>query len=163
MNMDKVLDRRRLLSRVLIGGSIVAAGAASVPLIGYLLGPLIHPAPQAWRDVGAVDQFHIGETVGVTYQDPDPLPWSGQTAKSLAWLRRSGEKDFTAFALNCTHLGCPVTWKQEAQHFFCPCHGGVFDAQGKVVGGPPPRPLWRHAVRVSNGRVQIATRSLPIS
>lgn len=161
--MSDTMSRRRLLSRALIAGSAVAGAAASIPVIGYLLGPLIHPAPQAWRDVGAVSQFHIGETVSVTYQDPFTLPWSGQTAKTLAWLRRTGEESFTAFALNCTHLGCPVTWKQEAEHFFCPCHGGVYDAQGQVAGGPPQRPLWRHDVRVRDGRVQIATQALQIS
>lgn len=161
--MNDTLTRRKLLNRALIAASAVAGAAVGVPIIGYLLGPLIKPATPEWRDVGPVEKFHVGETVGVTYEDPFPLPWSGQTAQSLAWLRRTGDSDFTAFALNCTHLGCPVNWKQEAEFFFCPCHGGVFDAQGKVVGGPPREPLWHHAVRTRDGRVEVATEALPIS
>ena len=45
-----------------------------------------------------------------------------------------------------------------AQRFICPCHGGVYDVQGKVVGGPPVRPLDRFYTRVVNGRVQVGQR-----
>ena len=158
--MDEV-SRRRLLNRVLLGVTGLAGAAFSVPLLGYLLSPLIKRPAQVWRDVGAVDQFTIGQTKEVAYEDPSPQPWAGQTAKTAAWLRRGGETDFTAFAVNCTHLGCPVSWLSDAKLFLCPCHGGIFNADGTVAGGPPQRPLWKHQVRVRNGRVEIDTRPLP--
>lgn len=49
-----------------------------------------------------------------------------------------------AFDLRCTHQGCPVAPRVVdgvAAGFDCPCHGGRFDADGAVVGGPPKRPL----------------------
>ena len=161
--MSDMVSRRRLLSRLLLGVSALAGAAASVPIIGYLIGPLINPEPEAWRDVGAVDDFTVGKTVGVTYEDPHSLAWSGETSEAKAWLRRNGTDSFTAFAENCTHLGCPVTWKPGAEIFLCPCHGGVFNAEGKVAGGPPRRPLWQHDVRVRKGRVEISTGDLPIA
>ncbi|TDI85191.1 MAG: hypothetical protein E2O78_04900 [Caldithrix sp.] len=30
----------------------------------------------------------------------------------------------------------------------CPCHDGVFDVNGNVVSGPPPRPLQKYEVDV---------------
>jgi hypothetical protein len=45
-----------------------------------------------------------------------------------------------------------------AQRFVCPCHGGVYDFQGKVAGGPPVRPLDRFVTRVRNGQVQLGPR-----
>jgi Rieske Fe-S protein len=45
----------------------------------------------------------------------------------------------------CTHLGCTVNWKPEAKAFLCPCHDAKFDENGKVLGGPPPRPLDRYS------------------
>ena len=42
-----------------------------------------------------------------------------------------------------------------AQRFICPCHGGVYDFEGKVDGGPPVRPLDRFYTRVRSGRVQV--------
>jgi phenylpropionate dioxygenase-like ring-hydroxylating dioxygenase large terminal subunit len=51
-----------------------------------------------------------------------------------------------------------VRWVTPAQRFVCPCHGGVYDLQGKVTGGPPPRPLDRFETRVKDGQVQIGPR-----
>jgi hypothetical protein len=45
-----------------------------------------------------------------------------------------------------------------AERFVCPCHGGVYDFQGKVTGGPPVRPLDRFVTRVRGGRVQVGPR-----
>ena len=58
----------------------------------------------------------------------------------------------------CMHLGCPVRWTQAAARFICPCHGGVYDFQGKVSGGPPVRPLDHFYTRVRNGQVEVGPR-----
>jgi menaquinol-cytochrome c reductase iron-sulfur subunit len=112
--------------------------------------------------VGAVDNFKIGETTAVTFVDSSPLPWSGVTAKTAAWLRRTGEQEFIAFAINCSHLGCPVRWQASSRLFLCPCHGGVYYEDGTVAAGPPPRPLTRYSVRVQDGEVQIETRPVVV-
>jgi menaquinol-cytochrome c reductase iron-sulfur subunit len=71
--------------------------------------------------------------------------------------------EFIAFAVNCSHLGCPVRWLGDANLFMCPCHGGVYYSDGSVAAGPPPRPLTRYPVRIQNGEVQIQTRPIPIT
>src|SRR6185503_5162750 len=106
-----VESRRRFLSRLSLGLSGLAGAVVGVPIVAYLLSPLIRPAPAVWRDLGLVENFRIGETVEVAFDEPSPLPWAGQTARTAVWLRRTGERDFTAFGLNCTHLGCPVNWR----------------------------------------------------
>ncbi|MFQ6672701.1 MAG: ubiquinol-cytochrome c reductase iron-sulfur subunit, partial [Candidatus Tectimicrobiota bacterium] len=58
---------------------------------------------------------------------------------------------FVVFHTHCTHVGCPTNWSAQAGRFFCPCHGGVFDKEGRVQAGPPPRPLDRHEVRIERG------------
>ena len=158
---EQLLTRRRLLGRVSLALSGLAAAVVSVPIVAYLLSPLLQPPPEVWRDLGLVDNFRIGETVEVAYDEPSPLPWAGQTARTAVWLRRTGQTDFTAFGLNCTHLGCPVNWRPGAELFLCPCHGGVYYADGSVAGGPPPRPLVRYGVRIADtNRVQVLTKPL---
>ena len=46
-----------------------------------------------------------------------------------------------------------------AGNFICPCHGGVYDFEGKVIGGPPVRPLDRFQTRVmQTARLEIGPR-----
>jgi menaquinol-cytochrome c reductase iron-sulfur subunit len=161
MAEDPIVSRRQFLSRLSLTLSGLAAAVVSVPIIAYLLSPLLQPTPDEWRDVGAVTDFQIGSTVEVAYDDPSPLPWAGQTARTAVWLRRNADRNFTAFGINCSHLGCPVNWRPDAELFLCPCHGGVYYADGTVAGGPPPRPLTRLAIRiVETDRVQVMTRPL---
>ena len=160
--MSEMVSRRRFLSAVSVGLSALAGVVVSVPILAYLLSPLLRPARQEWRFVGPLEDFAIGDTRQVTIDDPSPLPWAGQTATTAAWLRRTGEREFIAFAVTCTHLGCPVSWKAEAQLFLCPCHGGVYYADGTVAGGPPPRPLFPLDVRVVGRRVEVLPKPLQV-
>ena len=70
----------------------------------------------------------------------------------------SAAASYIAISTRCAHLGCPVRWVGAAERFVCPCHGGVYDFQGLVVGGPPVRPLDRFVTRVKAGQVQIGPR-----
>ena len=56
----------------------------------------------------------------------------------LVW---DGAKQVRVLSATCTHLGCQVHWDGKGGRFRCPCHGGVYDATGKVLEGPPPHPL----------------------
>ncbi len=66
---------------------------------------------------------------------------------------------FVAYDSLCTHLGCQVHydgtavagWENNPNQSFCPCHGGVFDPNtGKVLAGPPPRPLPKIKLEVDD-------------
>jgi len=157
------VDRRQFLGRLSIGLGAACAAILGVPVVGFVLAPLFRKSPETWRNVGKVEQFAIGQTINVAFDDPSPLPWAGVTARSAAWLRRESEESFIAFSANCTHLGCPVRWMPQANLFLCPCHGGVYYQDGAVAAGPPPRPLFRFEVRVNAGQVQIKTAAIPIA
>ena len=53
------------------------------------------------------------------------------------------ENKLQAFSAICTHLACIYHWEDDKNRFHCPCHHGMFDIDGKVLSGPPPRPLDR--------------------
>ncbi len=65
-------------------------------------------------------------------------------------------KELRALSTVCPHLGCRVRWERD--HFLCPCHMGVFDREGKVVSGPPPRPLDRYELEVKDGAVYLRVK-----
>jgi menaquinol-cytochrome c reductase iron-sulfur subunit len=153
--------RRLFLGRLSAGLASLAALGAAIPLVAYFIRPARPDAP-AWRDVGAVADFPIGETRKVVYPDPDPDPWEGMAVRNAAWVRRESEDHFVAFSVYCTHTGCPVNWVDDARLFICPCHGGIFDNEGRVSAGPPPRPLDRAPVRIRDGRLEIGTTPVPM-
>ena len=156
-------ERRRFLSRLSLALSGAVGALLGLPVLGFLLAPLTRKEPRVWRVVGRVSDFAIGETVNVRFEDASALPWSGVTARTAAWLRRESESDFTAYSVHCTHLGCPVRWMAEAQLFLCPCHGGVYYADGTVSAGPPPKRLPTYPVRVRGDQVEILSSPIPIS
>jgi menaquinol-cytochrome c reductase iron-sulfur subunit len=160
----KLLNREAFMGLFIAGVGGLGGLILGIPIIGFVLSPLIKPPPSPWRDVGSVDKFKIGETVAVTYNyDQGRVQaWSGPTQETKAWLRRNGPNSFTAFAVYCTHLGCPVLWLQAPKIFLCPCHGSVFNGNGTVAGGPAPRPLFTYPVRIRNGRVEIKAVQQPL-
>lgn len=160
---ERLTSRRKFLSWM--GASLTALGAAlvGVPVASFVLAPVLRSTKEVWRIVGAVDKFEVGTTVKVSFEDAESTPWAGEFARTAAWLQRNGEKDFVAFSIDCTHLGCPVRWNPDSQLFMCPCHGGVYYKDGKVAAGPPPRPLSRYPVRIRDGQVEVKTEALPIT
>jgi len=63
--------------------------------------------------------------------------------------------NFTALSARCTHQGCDVDWVTASRTFLCPCHGGRYDAEGKVLQGPPPAPLGKLETRVVGDTLQV--------
>lgn len=159
----RALDRRRFVVRASIALSALGAALVGVPFVGFLFAPLVRRVPRLWRPVGRVEDFPVGGTVEVSFEDSSSLPWAGVSGRTAAWLRRHSADEFIAFAVNCTHLGCPVRWLPDADLFMCPCHGGVYYSDGRVASGPPPKALTRYPVRVHEGRVEIQTGPVPIT
>jgi menaquinol-cytochrome c reductase iron-sulfur subunit len=157
------LSRRTFLERFSIALFSFGALILGVPMVGFIVAPLFKKRPEVWREVGPVDNFKKGTTTSVVFKDAAALPWAGVASNTAAWLRRQDDGSFIAFSINCTHLGCPVRWMADAELFMCPCHGGVYYADGTVAAGPPPKPLPRYQVRVRSGKVQIRTNPTPIT
>jgi menaquinol-cytochrome c reductase iron-sulfur subunit len=164
----ETVTRRRFVT----GGALAAGGLATaaigLPALGFALGPIFEKTTHnPWQDVGPETDFSA-----ITYVPRviTLVPDVGEAGKTTIYVRTTTAADispsdkgkaplpYVAISTRCAHLGCPVRFVQAAQRFICPCHGGVYDRQGKVVGGPPVRPLDRFYTRVVAGRVQIGPR-----
>ncbi len=69
-------------------------------------------------------------------------------------LNRPG-KGLIALSRVCTHLGCLVQYDKENKRLLCPCHAGVYDLEGNIISGPPPRPLPKLPLRVEGETIVI--------
>jgi len=159
---------------VMTGGALLYGGIATaafgLPALGFALGPMFEDGTQdVWQDVGAENEFNIESYVPkVTNVVAD----AGEAGKTTIYVRKLDPKrdsksksdkgkeplPYVAISTRCAHLGCPVRYIQASERFACPCHGGIYDFEGKVDGGPPVRPLDRFYTRVVNGRVEVGER-----
>jgi Rieske Fe-S protein len=136
--------------------------AVAVPVVRYLLGPLKPKgAYNSWISLGSIDQFPVGETRLATYENPYNQPWDGETAKTACWVRRIDASTFQVFAVNCAHLGCPVRWFPQSGLFMCPCHGGVYYADGSRASGPPERGMFEYQYKVAGNQLHISAGQMP--
>ena len=131
-----------------LGG--LAGAAVALPALGFAIAPLFDEEGDFWQTVGRVADFSEEYKSVVILAVPD----IGETGKTTAYVRQGrpdlgeDENGYVAVSTRCAHLGCPVRFVQAAGNFICPCHGGVYDFEGKVLGGPPVRPLDRFQTRV---------------
>jgi menaquinol-cytochrome c reductase iron-sulfur subunit len=161
---DVAPGRRTFLGRVTCVLGAVAAAVAGSPCVGYFLGS--RRPPVQWVDLGPVKDFLVDETRMVTFDNPLRQPWDGITAETGVYVRYQGpnlpeRQQFLVFAVNCAHLGCPVSWFPQSGLFMCPCHGGVYYANGARASGPPPRGLFHCLWRVQGGHLEVQAPHYP--
>jgi Rieske Fe-S protein len=84
--------------------------------------------------VAQVGDLPVGQARVFFYPEPD----------EPCLLVRLDADNFVAYGQRCTHLGCPVLYQATERRLHCPCHAGFFSVtDGRVLAGPPPRPLPR--------------------
>jgi menaquinol-cytochrome c reductase iron-sulfur subunit len=148
------MHRRRAL--VLFVNSVVAliGGGLAAVLGAFALRPVTTTRGR-WVKVGAVGDLTpnvpVPRVLSLSRQDG----WYRERTRETVFLVWDGAASVHALSATCTHLGCQVRWEADATRFRCPCHGGVFDATGKVLEGPPPRPLDRVETRLESGAVLV--------
>jgi hypothetical protein len=161
--------RRAFFQRLARWGTVALGGLASlalgIPLIGYLLGALTKRS-LPWISLGPVNQFRLGETRVKAFDNPLGQKWDGMIAHAECFVCKLSEDEhdqeqFRVLAVNCAHLGCPVSWFPQSGLFMCPCHGGVYYENGERASGPPPRGLFHCVTRVVDGELQLQAPHLP--
>jgi cytochrome b6-f complex iron-sulfur subunit len=61
---------------------------------------------------------------------------------------------FLALSLQCTHLGCAISWNDDNSEFDCPCHASSFDMGGNVISPPAPRALDTYRLVIESGMLK---------
>jgi quinol---cytochrome c reductase iron-sulfur subunit, bacillus type len=155
-------SRRAFMFKLGAALNVVAASLMGIPVIGFVFSSLRSKGTsESWIGLGALDSFPVGQTRLATYRNPYTRPWDGPTGDIPCWVRRIEGEKFQVFAINCTHLGCPVRWFQESHLFMCPCHGGAFYEDGSHASGPPPRGLYEYQYKVEQGQLLVKGGQLP--
>jgi Rieske Fe-S protein len=141
---------RRSFLDLLLSFSVVAwLGSVSYPVLRYLKplslagpsGPVrLTRAEVAKVEVDKFAIIPVGRERLLVFEDP--------------------KGELRALDAKCTHEGCTVRYVARDALIWCACHNGRFDLEGRVLAGPPPRPLARHSVlRDSEGAITVSLAS----
>jgi cytochrome b6-f complex iron-sulfur subunit len=131
------LHRRGFLRLLLSITGLTALGSFLYPLSRFIAPPLARKFTSNLSikkdliSVGGAKEIVLGNTPAIIINVPD--------------------KGFVAVSRVCTHLGCLVQYDKKEKRLLCPCHAGVFDLEGKVLSGPPPKPLETIPLKVEGG------------
>lgn len=155
------VSRRGFLLTLGAALNVVAGALVAVPVVGYVFSSFRRQPSLSWIMLGALENFPENQTRLATYRNPYTRPWDGKTADIPCWVRRLTGEKFQVFAINCTHLGCPVRWFTESHLFMCPCHGGAFYEDGSHASGPPPRGLYEYEYKIEQARLWVRGGRLP--
>jgi Rieske Fe-S protein len=140
-------DRRSALGRFVTAGmGLITAGL--VGLVGLVAAPTAAGPGRRWRKASSVFDLPLDKPVAAVLAERHADGWYETRKQAVVFIDREGS-GYRALSAICQHLGCRVHWDDGKQQFLCPCHGGVYDREGRVVAGPPPRPLDRIPVRVN--------------
>ena len=150
------LNRRQFVKVVLVSIGTIITAVIGLPAVAYL----IYPATQtqesdAWIPLGPLANYPIGQPTLFNFTRTKVNGWEKTVNSYGAYVVRYTETAHRVFSNVCTHLSCRVNWREDAVDFHCPCHDGVFDIEGKVADGPPPRPLDEYETKVEDGNLFI--------
>lgn len=154
---DSKQDRRSFLSALLALGASGVAALLAVPLARFSLHPIWRKTSEVlWSDVGLANQF-VSATAPVklllTVEQRDG--WRKVLSSKPVYVTKTSDGRPLVLSAVCPHLGCSVGWNEAKGQFLCPCHVGVFAADGTLVSGPPPRGMDELASKVENGALKV--------
>lgn len=159
---SRIVSRRWLLFKAGMALNGFVGIVLAVPVLRYLFAPWRNDTTyDSWISLGPASGFPEGQTRLAFYKNPAMNPWDGQTDNVACYVRNVSGNQFQVFAINCAHLGCPVRWFPQSQLFMCPCHGGVYYADGARAAGPPERGLYTYSWKIVAGELHIDAGRMP--
>lgn len=140
------ITRRKLFTRLGLGAFFLSLGGVLTSIISFIL-PKMNYEPSTVFTIGRPGDYQVGDMKLLE-------------AKQVFIFRSS--HGFQAVSAICTHLGCsykpfgPPNPEYPTVHAYCPCHGSRFARDGRVLGGPAPRPLpFYHMELTPDGRLSV--------
>ncbi len=143
---ESYVARRSFLCSMLGGGAAAMSAGMVVPLMEYAGNLRAAPPPDSLALEKVDYELPPGKAKMILY------------GRIPVLLLRPAEEDgaLRALVATCTHLDCTVTYQEDEHRIYCACHDGIYDTEGRVISGPPPRPLRQLYSKFSDGKLILA-------
>ena len=150
------ISRRDFITLTTAAVGTFIGAVIGLPAIAYLIEPALKAdSTDAWIPLGKLDSYEIGKPSLSTFTRSKVNGWEKTVNSYGAFVLRKSQTEVVVYSNVCTHLSCHVNWQADKQQYVCPCHDGHFGIDGKVLAGPPPRPLDMYETKVENGALSI--------
>lgn len=157
-NVKEVPDSKGRLSmsrRRLLTGGFLASLAAAYGLFAVRATQFIFPERKSPRLRRIFLAFASDISQGASKSIPMPSGDRLLISNTRSINPETGNT-FVAFSNSCPHLGCKVHWEAQEERFVCPCHLGIFNAEGIAISGPPAQSgsnLRHYPIEVSGNSI----------
>ncbi len=153
--MSEETTRRNFMTRAIFAIFGFIAAAMATALGGFGIIPVLKKRTPGWSDAGTIGEVPADQPHERRFFEIVKSGWESRKQERSVWIVRKSDGNVVAFSASCPHLGCGFRWLEERKRFECPCHGSIFDLDGKVLAGPAPRPLDTMETKVENGRLLV--------
>jgi menaquinol-cytochrome c reductase iron-sulfur subunit len=138
-------------------GTVMGA-IIGIPAIGYLISPATKiQKSDSWIPLGPLENIPLEEPTLFSFTRSVVNGWETTVNSYGVYVWRKNEQEVKVFSNVCTHLSCRVKWDDANKNYLCPCHAGIFDIEGNVQDGPPPRPLKLYSESGGNLKIEQGT------
>ena len=146
------MQRRTFVVRIIQSIHAVIGATLAFVVGGAVVAPSFTRRQSTWLPASELAGLEEGTPKPVAIRIARADGATEVIDRRVVYLVRTGS-DVRALDSTCTHLGCRTRFNADSKRIECPCHGGMYDATGKVIGGPPPSPLQTLPTRVDNDHV----------
>ncbi len=143
-----MVEGRRSIIRWILGGGFTAS------IVSFLYPALSFMNPPAVPEA-AVNEVAAGKVSDLKANSGKIVRFGSRPVL----LIRLNETDWRALSAVCTHLNCTVQYQEAGRQIWCACHNGLYDLNGRVISGPPPRPLEEFTVHIRGEEVVVSRRA----
>ncbi len=152
-----VVSRRSFFGALLLVGSAGMGAILAIPVLRYILYPLYAKSSKnIWSPVGAMDTFsNLSQPILSSLDLKQVDGWREVDSSEAVYVTKDAQGALAVLSSICPHMGCTVTWRDGQHDFYCPCHGSVFEPNGRHVSGPSPRGMDPLPNKVEDGKLLV--------
>jgi len=125
----------------------------TIPFVSYLIPSSNEGEDKKYIKVSNFPAIATGTPTKMTFEDVDKQAFITSNVVYDIWVIKHSPDKATVYSPLCPHLNCRYTFT--SNQFACPCHGSLFNEEGKVTGGPAPRPLDTLPYKIENGELYV--------
>ena len=153
-NQESKPDEGRRNFLLLIPFGIFAAVAGTLLTAAYrFLHPHVKTTDAKWSNVAPVNELKGDRPIMRSIVAEHDVGWASTREEHFVYVLP--DKEHQVLSSVCPHEGCNVSWRDDTNGFFCPCHDSYFAADGSTVSGPARRGLDPLPTRLEEGRLQV--------